>query len=494
MLSSNFVKNHTGFISTEMRNLGMERLPRILICDDDHSFHLAVKHGLKSQDTKFEIRSAHNGDEALAILKNNQIDLLLLDIQMRTPDEGLTFIPRLRETDHDLAIIMISSLTNFDTVRQAMRLGASDYVPKDFDPNDLLHTIQLVLSRRQLLQRQEQKNFENLNHQKRNLLIGNSPKTQQLRKMIDRIRLSRANVVITGETGTGKEVVARQLRSTLDDGSLAPFIAVDSATIQSSTAESQLFGHEKGAFTGADKTTKGIFEEAHGGTVYFDEIGNMPLDIQSKLLRVLQEKEITRLGSSRTISLEFRVICATNKSLENLIHSGMFKDDLFQRLNVLPITLAPLRERKEDIPALLEHFAGLQSINNDPLKFTPAAVEALSEYDWPGNIRELGNMVAFLVTMTEGTEVDLPDLPPHVRDAQTQKFRTNRDSHKKANLNETNFYDRVAQFESEILLCEYNRCGGNISRLAITLGMDRSHLYTKLKEHGVHTATRGTSR
>jgi DNA-binding NtrC family response regulator len=349
-----------------------------------------------------------------------------------------------------------------------MRLGATDYVPKDASPDELSHSIARVLERRRLLLRNAQQDFELASNERKHVLVGESQAIAQLRKMLPKLAGSPANVLITGETGTGKEVVARQLRGRLPDGSLSPFVSVDSATIQSTMAESMLFGHEKGAFTGAEKTTKGIFEEANGGIVYFDEIGNMPLEIQSKLLRVLQEKEISRLGSSKPIQLEFRVICATNCDLEQMARQGQFKPDLLQRLNVLPVQLTPLRERPEDIPALIERFQQADR----RLTFTPAALNALKAYAWPGNARELGNLVAYLAAMIEDDEVDFADLPPKFRDA--------------ARPSESSYYEKVASFEKKLLAEEYARREGNVSKLALDLGMDRSHLYSRLKEFGIH--------
>lgn len=455
-------------------------MPQILICDDDSLFHLALKQSLKG---RYECRSAYNVDEASVLLKKHAIDIVLLDIQMRTPDEGLKAIPSFLETDPEVAIIMISGLTDFATVREAMRLGALDYVPKDFNPDDLALTLAQTLERRDLRRRNAQQNFEAVSHQNQQLLIGKSQGIITLRKMIEKMRISSANVVITGETGTGKEVVARQLRRKNPDGSLAPFVAVDSSTIQSTMAESILFGHEKGSFTGAEKMAKGIFEEAAGGVVYFDEIANMPLSIQAKLLRVIQEREVTRLGSTKPISLEFRVICATNRDLESMVAAGEFKEDLLQRLNVLPLNIPPLRERKDDIPLLVEHFLSKQP-GEGRLTFTEDAVAALEAYDWPGNIRELANVVAYVATMTEGVEVNVADLPPKIRDAETRRARGRAE---KSSGEKKSFYEQVAEFEKSVLKREYGESDGNISRLAMTLGMDRSHLYSKLKEYGIHS-------
>lgn len=456
----------------------MPRTPLLLICDDDPTIHLAIKHSLKG---KFDCRSARNTDEARLILQKNRADLLLLDIQMRTPDEGLEAIPIFRELDPEMAIVMSSGRTDFNAVRESMRQGAVDFVPKDFDPEALLHVLSRVLERKSLLKRQEQQSFEVATQQRRQVLVGEAPSIVTLRKIIERVKASPANVLITGETGTGKEVVARQLRKALPDGTLAPFVAVDSSTIQSSIAESLLFGHEKGAFTGAESAAKGIFEEADGGIVYFDEIGNMPLGIQAKLLRVIQEREFTRMGSSRVIRSEFRVICATNRDLEEMTRKGEFKDDLLQRLNVLPIQIPPLRERASDIPLLADHFLQRQP---RPLRFTDAAMELLQTYRWPGNVRELGNVIAYVSAMCDESEVDVADLPPKIRDRNRPPSSTASAA--------GGFYDRVAAFERELLADEYAKMDRNVSRMAIALGMDRSHLYTKLKEHGIHAPKRET--
>ncbi len=447
----------------------MTRMPVVLICDDDSTFHLSVKYTLKG---KFECRSAYNSDEALVVLRTSSVDAVLLDVQMRTPNEGLDSLPRIRELDRDVAIIMSSARTDFETVRAAMKLGANDYIPKDFEPEHLLHTLSSVLERKTLALRLEQKNFEASVMQGKHPLLGSSRVMQELRRTIEKFRSSPANVLITGETGTGKEAVARNLRSTLHDGTLVPFVTIDSSTILSTTAESILFGHEKGAFTGAERMNKGIFEEADGGIVYFDEIGNMPLDIQSKLLRVVQEKEVVRLGSSRPIQLDFRVFSATNKDLDALSRSGQFKPDLLQRLNVLPIHVPPLRERTEDIPELLAFYGRGKRYSED-------ALDALRRYRWPGNVRELVNLVAYVGAMAEGDEIDVADLPPAIRDSGRGEARK-----------EGSFYDQVADFEKALLAREYAGNSSNISQLALKLGMDRSHLYSKLREYGIHAPKR----
>ncbi len=449
----------------------MNSKKNILICDDDRLVHLTLKHILQNS---YIFHSAYNADEATLHLKKTPIDILLLDINLRTAEEGLNSIPRFKEIDPEIAIIMISGRTDFESVRAAMRLGADDYVPKEFDKDDLEHTIHRVLERKNLRTQKEQQNFEVQTQQKRYPMIGSSPAIQNLKNTITKLQGSRANVLITGETGTGKEVVARQIRGTLPDGSLIPFVAIDSSTIQNTTAESLLFGHERGSFTGAEKTQKGVFEEANGGIVYFDEIGNMPLEIQSKLLRVLQEKEITRLGSTKIIPLDFRVIAASNRDLEFLISQNLFKADLLQRLNTIPVFIPPLRERKEDIPELLEHFIHQ---NAKKIKFTKEATQLLQAHLWPGNVRELSNLVAYLTTMAEVEEIDICDLPPKLRDSLITPHKTN---------GALTFYNQVETYEKEILTQEFGH-NHNISQLAIKLGMDRSHLHNKLKMYGIKT-------
>jgi DNA-binding NtrC family response regulator len=373
----------------------MKTLPSVLVCEDDVLFQYAVQEALRD---RYECVFACNGDEALEILRKSPIKLVLLDIQMRTPNEGLHYLPKLLEIDPDLSVIISSQFRDFGRMREAMVFGAIDYVPKDFDTSELLHSLDRAVERQKIVRRNQQHNFEARCEQRNYPFVGTSAWANGLRGTIEKVRRGHANVVITGETGTGKEIVARQLRKSLPNGTLEPFVAVDSATIQSSTAESALFGHERGAFTGADRMTKGYFEEAEGGVIYFDEISNMPLEIQAKLLRVLQEKEVRRLGSNKVIQLNFRVICASNKDLKTLCENGKFKEDLYQRLNVLPIRVIPLRERPSEIPGLLDHFSEKFHSPFGRLRFTPEAIEVLSAYSWPGNIRELSNLVYCLRT------------------------------------------------------------------------------------------------
>jgi DNA-binding NtrC family response regulator len=452
--------------------------PKLLVVDDDEVFQLSLKTYLR---THFDVKFADNSDQALIMIKSQRFDILLLDVRMRTETEGIDAIPTLREVDPDLPIVMASGIREFATVREAMRRGAIDYIPKDAEPEDLLHSLKRILERRNLVEKHEQAQAETKKAHQKLTLIGNHPKIQQLRGLIEKVRNSWVNIVITGETGTGKEVVARSLRPMDEQGNLLPFVAIDSSTIQSTMAESMLFGHEKGAFTGATEARKGAFEEANGGVIYFDEIANMPLEIQAKLLRVIQEKEVCRLGSSRVIPLQFQVVCATNQKLEDLVQQGKFKEDLYQRLNVVPLSVPSLRERSEDIPALAEFFCQKHASPIRQISFSDEAMAVMQKYRWPGNARELSNMIAYLSAVSESDWVDVDDLPPILFEAEegaAPSVEVEGDSRK--------LYDRVSSYEKKILVEEYARAKGNISRLSAELGMDRSHLYSKLKLYKIH--------
>ncbi len=463
--------------------LNMMTRHTLLICDDDPLFHIQVKQCIHDQyNDQYNCQTAYNGDEALAIIRKSPVDIILLDIKMRNSEEGLHIIPKLLELDPDLSIIIISGRSDFQSVRTAMQKGAVDYIPKDSDSSDLLHSIDRVARSRALLRRQEQHRHETLRSHHQLQLIGESVAILHLLKVLDKAKNSQSNVIITGETGSGKELIARQFRQSSKDGTLLPFVALDSATIQSTMAESILFGHEKGAFTGAYTLRKGAFEEADGGMIYFDEIANMPLEIQAKLMRVLQEKEITRLGSSRTIPLDFRVICATNQDLHLLAEEGKFKYDFLQRLNVIPIRVPPLRERPTDIPLLIQHFIEKHRFKKNPIQFSSESMHFLCSYHWPGNIRELSNFIAFMSTMHESLWIELADLSDYFRN--TQVGLPTRSTHNQTQ--KRTFYEKVAEFEAAVLKSDYQDCKGNISRLARALQMDRSHLYSKLREYGIY--------
>ena len=464
--------------------------PRVLICDDNPLIQIQFRAILQNH---FELIAVTTGKQAIDHLQKHTVNLVILDVHLSHPLEGLDLIPRILEIDPEASIIMSSVSTDFANVRRAMRQGAVDYIPKQAalnrptDPppdRDLLLTIQRCLERRQLLARQSQQDFETHSGQRQHVLIGDHPSIIELRRLIDKLRVSDAHVLITGETGTGKEVVARLLRGSLPQGGLAPFVAIDSSTIQSSMAESILFGHEKGAFTGAQSMVKGIFEEANQGTLYFDEVANMPLGIQAKLLRVIQEKEVTRLGSARVIPLSFRLICATNEDLEKRVAQGTFKADLYQRINVIPVHIPPLRERRTDLPLLIEHFLFKNARGTPTRRLSSTAFEALLDYNWPGNVRELANVLQYGATMSEDLDIELSHLPLKFKG---QALTTPPGPEVPTVPPNLSFYDRMEQFEAEFLRMEHARHQGSLLELARKLGMDRSHLHAKLKRYNIRS-------
>ena len=409
----------------------------------------------------------------------------MLDIEIGSPEEGFRLIPMIRELDPLLPIVMCSGRTDFAAVREALRLGATDYLPKD--SRRTISACARAGARAQASREAPRaEDFEVLNSP-RSTRCRRERADDQLRHVIESVRASSANVVITGETGTGKEAVARQLRGKLPDGSLAPFQAVDSSTITSSMAESLLFGHEKGAFTGAERTTKGIFEEADGGIVYFDEIGNMPLEIQVQTAaraagkgshaRGLLARDPARVPrrSARRISIS-----------KQLAAVGRFKADLLQRLNVIPIALPPLRERTEDIPALVAHFLKRDGASRE-FRFADEALETLKSHAWPGNVRELANLVCYVTTMSERPG-NLRGRPAAARKERAGERGKPAEDEARASTTAS------PSSRSSILTEEYARNDGNVSRLALTLGMDRSHLYTKLREHGIHATSKSRAR
>lgn len=461
------------------------RKRRILIVDDDPGVHLSTKSVLKQ---KYECASAYTCDEALALVRAKSWDLVLVDLNLDQGKEGLQLVSAFKEIDPDLDVVMVSSETELQNAVEAVKRGASSYVVKEEASRQLPVTVEIVMSLRD-----SKKGIGHLESVRKRALdrdpiVGSTPAMKKLLEDIAKVSRSTVNAIIHAETGCGKELVARHIGAT----SGKPFISVDSATITGSMAESILFGHEKGAFTGANARTKGLFEEADGGTIYFDEIANMPLEIQAKLLRVLQEKEVVRLGSSRPIPLEFRVICATNRDLAALSAKGGFLPDLLQRLDVVTLMIAPLRERIADLSEIAKHLFKKYSTANGPTSFSEDAMSLLKKYSWPGNVRELSNLIANLCTMVEGkAEIEPEDLPEKIRDhaskppvlmTETGAISDVQDTIRKGTFD---MHEWTRAKEAALLGKLYGAYEGNVSRLAKDIRMSRSHLYAKLKAYEI---------
>jgi len=373
-------------------------MAKILVIDDERSIRNTLKDILEFE--KHQVTLAENGKLGLEAALTNAVDLIFSDIKMPEMD-GIELLSQLKEKEIDVPIIMISGHGNIETAVECIKKGAFDFIEKPIDLNRLLVTVRNALERNSLVT--ESKSLKK-KVAKKHQMVGTSASIEKVRKMIERVAPTDARVLITGDNGTGKEVVARLLydQSKRSD---APYIEVNCAAIPSELIESELFGHEKGSFTSAIKQRIGKFEQADGGTIFLDEIGDMSLSAQTKVLRVLQENELTRVGSDKSIKVNVRVLAATNKNLKKEIENGNFREDLFHRLNVIPIHVPSLEERKEDIPLLVAHFTemicGEQGIQ--PKIFEESAIESLKTRPWPGNIRELRNMVERLIILGDAS-------------------------------------------------------------------------------------------
>ncbi|QEK13342.1 sigma-54-dependent Fis family transcriptional regulator [Crassaminicella thermophila] len=385
---------------------------KILIADDEKNMIWAMKKALKSEN--YKIITAANGIEAVEKAKNNDPDLVLLDLRMPQKD-GIEALREIKEFNENIPVIMITAHGTMESAIEAMKIGAIDYLPKPFDIEELKIQIRKALDVGDM---KEQINFlkEELKNKAGKVIIGNSPRMKEVLEIVNRVAKSIATVLITGESGTGKELIANAIHYNSDREN-KPYIKVNCGAIPESLLESELFGHEKGAFTGAVSRKLGRFERADGGTLFLDEVGELSLATQVKLLRALQEKEIERVGGIEVIKVDVRVIAATNRDLKKMVKEGTFREDLYYRLNVIPIELPALRERKEDIPALIEYFMKkyCREMGREQIRISEDALESLLQYSWKGNIRELENVVERLVILSQGNVIYRDDLPKEIR-------------------------------------------------------------------------------
>jgi two-component system nitrogen regulation response regulator NtrX len=453
---------------------------RILVIDDEAAIRDSLRMILEYEG--YEFLGAASGQDGLAMVERENPDLVFLDIKMPGMD-GLEVLQRIKAADETVPVVMISGHATVTTAVDATKLGALDFIEKPLASERVLVTIRNAIDRSRLAdENRSLKRVVEVRHQ----IVGESPHLKKVMDAIRRAAPTNATVLITGESGVGKELVARAIhRNSLR--SRERFIQVNCAAIPDDLIESELFGHEKGSFTGATEKQIGKFEQADKGTIFLDEVGDMSLKTQAKVLRVLQEGEVERLGSARTIKVDVRVIAATNKNLEDEIEKGTFREDLYFRLAVIPIYVPPLRERKDDIPLLVRHFADLFARDNNfrPKRVTPAAMDVLQRYRWKGNIRELRNTVERLIIMTPADSIDLPDLPESIRvdgpsrgpDNETVKAGTLRE-HKEVS-------------ERAFLVQKLRETGWNISKTAELIDTPRSNLYKKLEQYNIRQESDG---
>jgi DNA-binding NtrC family response regulator len=387
----------------------MEIKPSILIVDDEPGARESLEVILEDD---YQLLSVGSGQEAMETLQKKPIDLVLLDVNM--PDmDGLAVLRKIKEQDEEMDVIMVSALNQARKAVDAIKLGAYDYITKPYEPEDILSTVNRVISKQKLYKELDFLRREVEESRGFDQIVSQTKTMQEIFQLIKKVAFTSTNILITGESGTGKELIARSIHRQ-GNRKNGPFVAINCAAIPSELMESEMFGHEKGAFTGAHTRTIGKFEYANGGTLFLDEVSVLRSDLQAKLLRVLQEREIERIGSNKPIKVDIRVISATNSNLEDAVLRGKFRQDLYFRLNVVPIPIPPLRERREDIPLLAKHFLNKfnTAFNKKIPGFTEKAMEGLTKYHWPGNIRELENLIERIVVLLPGNEViDLKDIP-----------------------------------------------------------------------------------
>ena len=451
--------------------------PTVLVVDDEagvrESFRLIL-------DGEYDVVDVMSGTEAIEVVRSTQVDVVLLDIRLPEMD-GIEVLERIKQIDEQVEVILVTAVRTVKTAVAAMKLGAFDYITKPFEEEEILATIRRALQKRSLEREVAYLRTELARRAGLDDIVGRHPEMQRLFRTIGQVATTTSTVLIAGESGTGKELVARAIHR-MGPRRDRPFVAVNPAAISDSLIESELFGHEKGAFTGAYQRKPGRFELAQGGTLFLDEIASLKPEMQAKLLRVLQERELERVGGTRTIRLDVRIVAATNVDLRQEVDRGAFRADLYYRLNVVPITVPPLRERRSDVALLVEHFIDRynRELGKKIAGISPEALGVLQEYPWPGNVRELQNVVERSVALLESgpiglndlpTDLLLPDLRGRVKQAENLPLKTATD-----------------EFERQIVMRVLERVQWNRSEASRILGIHRNSLQMKLKRWGVEVS------
>lgn len=439
----------------------------ILVIDDEEVILDSCREILSKEN--YEVKLASSGKKGLELIRKNVFDVIIVDLKL--PDiNGIEILKRIKKDNPDIIVIVITGYATIASAVEVMKLGAYDFIPKSFTPDELRIIVKRGLEKRRLT-------VENILLKERlmikdedEIIIGKNKVMHQIYKLLKKVGPTDSTVLIYGESGTGKELVAKAIhRHSLRNS--APFVTVDCGSLAETLIESELFGHVKGSFTGAITTKYGRFELASSGTIFFDEIGNISLKIQGKLLRAIQEREITRVGDTKPIKIDVRIIAATNKNLEEIVKKGEFREDLFYRLNVVPINLPPLRERRDDIPHLVNYFLKKYSIKRrkEVISISNPAMEILVKYDWPGNVRELENVIERAVVLSEGKVIEPIDLLHYKLIEKTSEKPIK----------------YLEEVEKEHISKIFKIFEGNKTRTAKYLGIDRKTLKMKLKKYHI---------
>jgi len=453
-------------------------MAKILLVDDEPSILSVLSTLLKAE--KYEVVTALGGEKAKEYLSQQEFDLMLSDIRM-SPINGMDLLKLVHEQYPSTAVIMLTAYGSVETAIEALKLGAFDYITKPFKVDELLITVQRALEYRKALNENSDLKAQLSTHYQLENIVAESPAMQHVCEMIKRVGPTDTTILIYGESGTGKELVARAIHA-CSRRSDKKFLAVNCAALPEPLLESEMFGYVKGAFTGALTNKEGLFEAANGGTIFLDEIGSMPPSIQGKLLRVLQEKEIRRVGSNENMPINVRVIAATNTNLEKLMKEGKFREDLYYRISVIPIEIKPLRERTEDILPLVSHFLRSETPQGQPPPSLDTEVASILEsYSWPGNVRELENAIKHAITFAKEGKITKDVLPPRIAATPIKKTTTSPTAGLEA-MRGKSLRAFLRAKEKEYLQQVLNKTGGDKSKAAETLKISLATLYRKLPE------------
>jgi len=451
---------------------------KILIVDDEVNMRLVLKAMLKKEG--YDVETAADGLEALALLRRHDITACVTDLRMPKLD-GMGLLNRMVEQYPSIPVIIITAHGTIATAVDALKKGAFDYITKPFDQEELKNVISKAVKTRVLSEEEVQLAATELD---RGEIVGSSPSTVKIFEIIKKVAPTTTTILITGETGTGKELVANAIHMN-SPRKRNPFIKINCSAIAENLIESELFGYEKGAFTGAVSSKPGRFELAHKGTLFLDEVGDLPREIQVKLLRVIQDHEFERVGGLQTIKVDVRLVAATNRNLQQRVKEGYFREDLFYRFNVMPIYVPPLRERKEDIPALVSYFIEKfnRKLDRQIAGVDPEVMELLMDHDWPGNIRELENLAERLVLMAKGDQIVMGDVPAELIEAVEEKTQTAAPDEKRS-IKEL-IREKTGDIEKQMIVRVLAECEGNISKAARQLGLSRRGLHLKLAKYNL---------
>ncbi len=446
----------------------------ILLTEDEQAQRMALEEHLSNND--YNVVSAGNVTDALEIIKTRTIDIVITDYNL--PDNnGLFLLEQVKKMNPDIPVVIITAYGSIDDAVKAMKSGAFDYLSKPINIEELLLVLKRCVEHKYLVSENVRLKKALEDRYSFKGVVATSSRMQEVLNIAGRVAASKASVLVRGESGTGKEVVARAIHfaSPRKD---EPFVAFNVAALSPGLIESELFGHEKGAFTGADRSRQGRFIQAHKGTLFIDEIGDIPVELQAKLLRILQENVVEQIGSNKPIDVDIRIIAATNKDLEKMIRESKFREDLFYRLNVVSVCIPPLRDRKEDIMPLCELFIKKYSEENGKAisGFTREAFDALMKYDFPGNVRELENLVERAVVLSRESNISLDDLPPHI-------FTVSGET---TNENGNGLENQVENLEKRMIRTELVKAGGNQSKAARALDITERKLRYKMQKYGLN--------